>query len=119
MQKRQLISMTSLLILLTVTATAAAADGRVLSNAAWREDIDTVATTIRDTHPQPFRSTDKSTFDDACDKLMDAVPEMSDKEIMVGLAALVALIDDGHTRLSIPREHPEIGLEFGHSHAGA
>ena len=31
------------------------------------------------------------------------------------LAALVALIDDGHTRLSIPREHPSIGLEFGHT----
>ena len=30
-------------------------------------------------------------------------------------AALVALIDDGHTRLTIPREHPEIGLEFGHT----
>jgi hypothetical protein len=27
----------------------------------------------------------------------------------------VALIDDGHTRLSIPRQHPAIGLEFGHT----
>jgi hypothetical protein len=115
MHKRHVISMISLLVLLSVTATAAAADGRILTDAAWREDIDTVVTTIRDTHPRPFRSTDKSTFDDACDNLLEAVPEMSDKEIIVRLAALVALIDDGHTRLTIPREHPEIGLEFGHT----
>ena len=44
-----------------------------------------------------------------------AVYKMSDKEIIVRLAALVALVDDGHTRLTIPREHPEIGLEFGHT----
>jgi len=25
------------------------------------------------------------------------------------------LIDDGHTRLSISRQHPEIGLELGHT----
>jgi len=113
MNKKQLISMTCLLVLLS--AIAAAPDGRILSDAAWREDIDTVVTTIRDTHPRPFRSTDKSTFDDAYDKLLDAVPELSDKEIIVRLAALVALVDDGHTRLTIPREHPEIGLEFGHT----
>jgi hypothetical protein len=41
------------------------------------------------------------------------VPDLSNKEIIVRLAALVALIDDGHTRLSISRQHPEIGLEFG------
>lgn len=46
---------------------------------------------------------------------MAEVPKLSDKEVIVRLAALVALIDDGHTRLSIPREHPEIGLEFGHT----
>jgi len=37
---------------------------------------------------------------------------------LVRLAALVALVDDGHTRLSIPREHPEIGLYFYPDHAG-
>jgi len=115
MYKKQLISITILLALLSVTVTATAPDGRILSDAAWHEDIDTVVMAILDNHPQPFRSTDKSAFDDACDRLLEAVPELSDKEIIVRLAALVALIDDGHTRLSIPREHPEIGLEFGHT----
>ncbi len=47
--------------------------------------------------------------------LIEGLPDMSDKDIIVGLAALVALLDDDHTRLSIPREHPQIGLEIGHT----
>jgi hypothetical protein len=115
MHKKYLISMTSLLVGLGFSDAAVAADGRVLTDAAWREDIETVVTSIREIHPRPFRSIDQSTFDDASRKLFDRLPEMSDKEIVVRLAALVALVDDGHTRLSIPREHPEVGLEFGHT----
>lgn len=115
MHKIYLISITSLLVVLSFSCTAVAADERVLTDAAWREDVETAVITIRDLHPRPFRSIDKSTFDAAYSKLIDDLPEMSDKEIIVGLAALVALVDDGHTRLSLPREHPEIGLEFGHT----
>jgi len=107
--------MTSLLLVLGFSDTAGAANGRVLTDSAWAEDIETVITTIRDVHPRPFRAIDENTFDDASRKLVEGLPEMSDKEIIVRLAALVALVDDGHTRLSIPREHPEIGLEFGHT----
>ncbi len=86
-----------------------------MSDAAWRTDIETAATSIRDIHPRPFRTIDRSTFDAAATQLLADVPTLIDKEIIVRLAALVALVDDGHTRLSIPREHPEIGLEFGHT----
>ncbi len=115
MHTRALIWTTSFLVFLGFAFTMVAAETRILTDAAWREDIKTVATTIRDVHPRPFRSIDESTFDSTYRELVDDVPNLSDKEIIVRLAALVALVDDGHTRLAIPREHPEIGLEFGHT----
>ena len=91
------------------------ADVRVIDDAAWRTDISTVAEAIRSTHPRPFKAVSQETFEQAYEELLRDVPRLSDKEIIVHLAKLVALINDGHTRLAIPRQHPEIGLEFGHT----
>jgi hypothetical protein len=102
-------------LLVLLAPMVAAADTRVVTDAEWRADIETVAASIREIHPRPFRSTDRDEFDAIAENLLAAVPELTDKEIIVRLAALVALIDDGHTRLAIPREYPEIGLEFGHT----
>ncbi len=102
-------------LLLLLVPLVAAAGSNVLTDDQWRADIETVATSIRDIHPRPFRTIDADAFDAATESLLAAVPELTDKEIIVRLAALVALVDDGHTRLSIPREYPEIGLEFGHT----
>jgi len=88
---------------------------RVLSDADWRADITVVADAIKEFHPRPFRTTSAADFQRHYEVLLADVPELSDKEVIVRLAALVALIDDGHTRLSIPRQHPAIGLEFGHT----
>jgi hypothetical protein len=88
---------------------------RVLDDGAWRADITTVADAIQEFHPRPFRTTSALEFQQQYESLLEDVPGLSDKEVIVRLAALVASIDDGHTRLSIPREHPEIGLEFGHT----
>jgi hypothetical protein len=102
-------------ILLTLLSVMANASERVLDDAAWRSDISTVADTIRDVHPRPFRNIDQNGFEKSVEALLSDVWKLSDKEIIVRLASLVALIDDGHTRLAIPRQHPEIGLEFGHT----
>ena len=86
-----------------------------LSDAEWRADIASAADAIREIHPRPFRAISETDFDSEYERLVEDIPELSDKEIIVRLAALVALVDDGHTRLALPREHPEIGLEFGHT----
>ena len=88
---------------------------RILTVADWRADIAATAAAIREFHPRPFRTTTAASFQEHYDALMADVPDLSDKEVIVRLAALVAMIDDGHTRLSIPRQHPAIGLEFGHT----
>jgi hypothetical protein len=88
---------------------------RVLTDTDWREDIAATVSAIREFHPRPFRTTSAASFQEQYDALMADVPNLSDKEVIIRLAALVAMIDDGHTRLSIPRQHPSIGLEFGHT----
>ena len=88
---------------------------RVLTDADWRTDIEVGAAAIREIHPRPFRTLSEAAFHEQLDALLVDVPKLSDKEVIVRLAALVALIDDGHTRLSIPCHHPSIGLEFGHT----
>jgi hypothetical protein len=100
--------------LLAFDAARANPDDRILDDAAWRADISTVAETIRSVHPRPLRGEESSNFEAAYKTLLNDVPQLSDKEIVLRLAALVAQLDDGHTRLAIPRQHPEIGLEFGH-----
>lgn len=102
-------------ILLTLATLLVGGGDRVIDDAAWRADISETAQTIRQYHPRPFRTVSAEDFDLSLDALLRDVPDLSDKEIIVRLAALVALVDDGHTRLSIPRQHPEIGLEFGHT----
>jgi len=101
--------------LLTFATLLVSGGDRLLDDNAWRADISETAATIREYHPRPFRTVSAEDFALSLDALLRDVPDLSDKEIIVRLAALVALIDDGHTRLSIPRQHPEIGLEFGHT----
>jgi hypothetical protein len=102
-------------VFLGLLGNAAFAAERVLDDAAWRADIDTVARSIVEFHPRPFRDLSAEDFRQQHQRLIDDVPSLSDKAIIIRLAALVGLIKDGHTRLTIPREHPEIGLEFGHT----
>ena len=112
---RTVLGITGIFTMLALAAVLANPNERVLDDAAWRADISTVANTIRSVHPRPLRDNDEKIFDTTYESLLIDVPQLSDKEIIVRLASLVALIDDGHTRLSIPRQHPEIGLEFGHT----
>lgn len=102
------------LILAWTITTSAIADDRQLSDDAWRTDINIAAEKIREDHPRPFRNITADAFSAKVDTLLKDVPGLSDKEIIIRLAAIVATIDDGHTRLFIPRQHPDIGLEFGH-----
>ena len=103
------------LLFLGLAATVAHAQERVLDDEAWRADIMAVADAIHEFHPRPFRAISADDFQHQYEALLEDVPELSDRAVIVRLAALVALIDDGHTRLSLPRQHPEIGLEFGHT----
>jgi hypothetical protein len=84
------------LILLAGGASALADDVR---DAAWRQDLDTLAVQLPQRHPNLFFRTTPQVFDRAVAGLRDAIPSLPDTDIMVGMAGIVALAGDGHTNL--------------------
>lgn len=105
-------------MLCTTTAIAAEVGGRVMTDAQWRQDLDQLASAIRDIHFKPFHNTSAAAFDDAVASLQATIPERSDAEIIVGMAQIVATLRDGHTRLHLPRLYPELALEAELGHSG-
>lgn len=73
-----------------------------LTDQQWREDIDFLAKTVADKHRHPFDTVSRADFDKAVAALRERVPFLSDHEIIVGMAKLVALLRDGHSRLTLP-----------------
>ncbi len=94
---------------------AAFAGPQILTTEQWREDLLQLSNAITRQHPMPFRAVDQAAFAALVANLENDLPAMTDKEIIVRLCGIVAAVRDGHTRLSIPRQHPAIGLEFGHT----
>ena len=66
-------------------------------DARWRQDLDTLTTQLPALHPNLFFQTPRSEFLRAANELSNAIPDLSDAEVMVGLARIAALPGDGHT----------------------
>lgn len=81
---------------------------------AWRSDLDTLEGALPRLHPDPYHSVDPARFAGALDSLRAAVPGLSHHEIVVELARIVALVGDGHTRLTLPLD-TAAGFFQGHS----
>jgi hypothetical protein len=100
---------------LAVSAGPACAQERALTDAEWSADLHELVELIRSEHPAPFRHVDEDEWLDRVSTVDARIPELSDKEIVVEFAKLVALIRDGHTRLAFPRRHEELAFSFSHS----
>ena len=53
-------------------------------------------------HPEPFRKTSKAALDQAADALAAELPTLKDYQVVARMAALVAMLGDGHSRLRLP-----------------
>ncbi len=106
---------TGIIVSTLLALSAAQAETRGLSDGEWREDINAAADHIRATHPDPFRDMSSAEFDQYITALIDDLPQLGDKDVGLRLAALVASLKDGHSRLSLPREHPELSFMQGHT----
>lgn len=100
--------------LLLFAALPAQARPQALSVAEWRADLAELDEAVRRHHPRPFAHVEEETYAAAVSRLSRDIPRLGDQEIVLRLAEIVGLFQDGHTRLALPRQHPEIGLEFGH-----
>jgi hypothetical protein len=86
-----------LLLLLACLPQLTAADPA--RDARWQQDLDTIATQLPVLHPNLFFQTPRSVFNQAVSDLRNAIPQLSDPEVLVGMARIVALPGDGHTNL--------------------
>lgn len=108
-------SFLSLLVGLTFSVAAGAS---ALSDQQWRDDLHQLSSAIKEIHFKPFHKLSEADFDAAIGELEAQVPHMSDAEVIVGMAKIVAQLRDGHTRLHIPRLYPEFALEAELGHSG-
>lgn len=103
------------LFLALILSLPAAAAPRALTDDAWRQDIQEMMETLKSNHPALYKNVSEADLNDAAGTLISSLPSLSDKEIIVEMAKIVALVEDGHTRLSIPRQHDELAFSFSHS----
>ena len=103
-------------VLLTVAP--ASADVRALTDAQWRADIEQMSAAIKDVHFKPFHNVTETDFDASVAALLNSLPQKSDKQVIVAMAEIVAMLRDGHTRVHIPRVYPEFALEAELGHSG-
>jgi hypothetical protein len=104
-------------LLAIVFSAASAAHADVITEKwmqAWHADLDYVRQTLPETHAQLFHTLSEADFNLSIDSLSDRLPEHSQHEIIVELTAIVAAVNDGHTRLTLPMVE---GSDFfaGHS----
>ncbi len=70
---------------------------------------------MEDIHPDLFHGVPEATFDRAADELIDAIPDLDDDEMLVGVMRLVAMISahggDGHMGVW-PPDNPDAVHRF-------
>jgi hypothetical protein len=81
----------------------------------WRSDLHQLDNLVREKHPRPFAFVGESEYREAVESLSNDLVHLSDKEIIIRMAEIVAMIKDGHTRLAIPRVDQSVGVSISHS----
>ena len=75
---------------------AASASAQSLTKIEWQEDLDFLVQSIY-THPDPFYLISEEMFQESVTDLAGAITTLSDHEIIIGMARLTAMLQDGHT----------------------
>jgi hypothetical protein len=82
--------------------------------ARWRADLAFAADSVPRAHPNFFHSVSREAYRAALDSLSARVPTLEPHEVVVELARIVALVHDGHTRLTFPFDSAA-GFFTGHA----
>ncbi len=84
----------------------------------WRADLAFAADSLPRSHPNFFHAVTRETYLGALDSLSARVPTLDHHQIVVELARIMALVHDGHTRLSFPFDSAA-GFFMGHTKTAA
>ena len=92
------------------------ADATLLSReAGWRDDLAFLAQEIKRIHYDPFQHTTEDAFDQMVQDLHEAIPTLTDDQIIVDLMRLVRALGDGHSTLALwelGERLPDAPVEF-------
>jgi tetratricopeptide (TPR) repeat protein len=75
---------------------------QILTVEKWRADLRFLIEKVEPAHRFPFSKVTKEAFEGAASTLEARIPLLSDHDVVVEMAALVAMLGDGHSRLSLP-----------------
>jgi hypothetical protein len=78
------------------------ASQNVLTAAEWAEDLDFLVKTVIEKHRHPFDKVSREDFEKAAAELRRNLAGLRDHEIVAGFVRLVAMLRDGHSRLTLP-----------------
>src|SRR5215204_1997135 len=81
-------------VLLTLVCFALQAAAQPPREQAWRQDLEQLATQLPRLHPNLFYYSPRAVFDREVAALRDDIPSLPDTDVMVRLAAIVALTHD-------------------------
>ena len=82
--------------------------------AKWRADLAFMADSVPSRHPSFYHAVSRERYRAALDSLSSRLPTLAQHEAVVELARIVALVGDGHTRLTLPWDE---GAGFFTGHA--
>jgi len=71
--------------------------GTAARDEGWREDLQVLDQSIRETHPDPFRYVAEADYEAQVHRIAEAIPTLEDYEMVVELAGLTASLRDGHS----------------------
>ena len=80
----------------------------------WAEDLVFAAEQLEERHPDASEFLTPEELREQINELIEQLPELEHHEVVVDLARIVALVGDGHTRLTIPLA-PGVDFMQGHS----
>ena len=83
-----------------------------LSKEKWREDLRFLAAELPKKHKNAFHRITREQFEKSVAKLDAKIPTLSDEEIVLGLARIVAQIGDGHTGLGWSRPFQRVPMDL-------
>ena len=74
----------------------------------WRYDLQLLAREVKRMAHSSFRGAKEAAFDAAAKKLHDAIPRLTDAQIIVGLMKLMGEVGDGHSGIFFSGERAEL-----------
>jgi len=110
MKKTHLAAALALAGIFAVFGQIAAQDApKKLTAEQWRADVKFLGDELPKRHRNAFHRLKREDYETAVKNLYDAVPNLSEEEIVVGLMRVIAMVHDGHTSV-IPRSYFRSGI---------